>query len=92
MAEQILDLAEVHARIEEQGGGGGPQRVGNIDIDAAAGAIYRGRLFNSTGQPLQVAFNQAIHRGRVHEAGGQLFAARVEPRPEQGTTGHLCAL
>ena len=30
-AEQVLHLADVHAGIEEQGGGGGPQGVRRVD-------------------------------------------------------------
>jgi hypothetical protein len=39
------------------------------------------------GQTLEVALDQQVHRGRVHMTVGELSAAPVQPRPEEGTGG-----
>lgn len=89
VAEKILYLADVHAGIEEQGGGRSPKGVRDIDIHAADGAIRNGRLSDGVGQTLQVALHEAVEGGRVHETNGQLLAPGIESRSKQGAAGQF---
>jgi hypothetical protein len=88
VAEEILHLDDVHAGVEQQGSGGGPEGVRSVGGLPGGGAVWWLRLFHGAGELHQIIFHGAPQRPRAHRRAGELPAPGVEARPEEGTASH----
>ena len=75
MAEQILDLANIHPGIEQNRGCCRPQRMRRVDTDLPLFTIRQRFFLQRAGQPLQIMLNEQRHRDQVHRPFSQLFRA-----------------
>ena len=58
MTEEVLDLADVDAGVEEEGGGGGAEGVRGENALRALATVSLLDLLDGAGQLLQIIFNQ----------------------------------
>ena len=73
MAEELLDLTDIDAGIEQQGSGGGAQGMGAVEPRA---------FLDRSGQPCHVAGNDSVHAGLAHGLVAKLGAMDCAPGAE----------
>lgn len=58
MAEEVLYLHDIHIAVEEQRGGGRPERMGRIDAAPDGRAVGELLLFHGAGELFQVVLQE----------------------------------
>lgn len=83
MTEELFDFGDVHAHVEKERGGGGADRVRGVDATADDRAVGKLFVFHSTGQSVEIALNDPVHRPVVHGRVRKLFAPGIKPWSEE---------
>ena len=92
VAEQFLDLHDVHAGVEQERGRRSPKRMRRVDAFHHLASVRQFPLAQRVGQPAQIFFQNGPHGPRLHGGRRQFLGVGMPARPEERTTGEFGAL
>jgi len=92
MPEQLFDLHDVHAGVEQERGRGGAQRMWRVDAFHHFASVRQFPFPEGVGQLAQIFLQNGPHGSRLHGGCRQFLGVGMPARPEERTAREFGAL